>query len=138
VEKNAVDAESRRWRDAGYRPGYAECGLCQPPCATCRKCWTGTDTNCHVWDCPGAKKSDGSYDEAKAELLAKGDAAGGVKGIKTCDRKITNEPSAHFCTSCQQDKYNPPDVRDIQTIEDYVKNQAAMVLRSTEQEIPNK
>ena len=79
-----------------------------------------------MWDCPEA-----GDDAGRAESLAKA-------GKKTCDRGITNEPSAHFCTSCKQDKYNPPDVRDIQTIEDYVKNQAAMVLRSTEQDIPSK
>lgn len=80
------------------------------------------DTNCHVWDCPGAENASGEIDEEEAKKLAKGDKKAGIKGIKTCDREITNEPSAHFCTSCQQDKYNPPDVRDIQTIEDYVKN----------------
>jgi hypothetical protein len=110
--------DEARYVKAGFRPGYAECGLCRPPCATCRKCWTSNDNskaeitdgsgaikpgdkNCHVWDCPEA-----GGDTAKEEELAK-------KGKKTCDRRITEEPSAHFCTSCKQDKYNPPDVRDI-------------------------
>lgn len=32
-----------KYRAAGYRKGYSECGLCQAPCATCRKCWPGEE-----------------------------------------------------------------------------------------------
>jgi len=34
-----------KWKNAGYRKGYSECGLCQDPCATCKKCWPG-EKNC--------------------------------------------------------------------------------------------
>ena len=72
---------------AGYRDGMSECGLCIKPCATCEKCWSD-QKNCHQWDCEEPKGSNEAIELAK-------------KGKKTCDINITNEPSAHFCTSCK-------------------------------------
>jgi hypothetical protein len=39
------------------------------------------------------------------------------------------EPSAHFCTQCDQREFNPTHPDDTETISQYVKNQAAMVSR---------
>lgn len=58
-----------------------------------------------------------------------------MPGDKSCDVKITEEPSAHFCTSCKQEEYYPPHWEDIQTKDDYVKNQAAMVVGDTKKAI---
>ena len=110
--------QDNRWKLAGYRQGYSECGLCQPPCATCKKCWPG-DKNCfQAKDCPAGVDKEG------AKLTN-----------YSCDKAITDEPSAHFCSSCKQEKYYPPHWEDIQTKEDYVKNQAAMVFGDTKKAV---
>jgi hypothetical protein len=62
----------------------------------------------------------------------------GVDPDKNCDKEITKEPSARFCTSCKQEEYYPPHWEDIQTKEDYVKNQAAMVFGDTKKTVVQK
>ena len=94
-----------------FKKGYAECGLCSAPCATCKKCTVGKDKNCFQ-ESACTKDKNGKRDV----------------NDPNCDKDKTKEPSAHFCTSCRQDAYYPLHPEDIQTKVAYVNNQAAMAV----------
>lgn len=79
-------------------PELSECAKCKSPCRTCRKCTDGSE-NCGCTDTAG-KRKPGCVDE---------------------------EPSASFCTSCDQTAYFPPEIADLEDIDAAIIAQARMV-----------